>query len=67
MFSFELLPQSMHGSMFACGWNPVWLPRKSSNRAGARYEVPDVALKRNAGMTCQFRPAFQTLSLPYDL
>ena len=63
MLVLLLSPQRMHGSMALCGWKPVWLPRNSSYRPGARYEVPMVPRRRSDGMICQFRPVFQTLSV----
>ncbi|MNV37219.1 hypothetical protein D3C71_1287310 [compost metagenome] len=54
----------MHGSIAVCARNPVWLPRYSSYKPGARYEVPNVPRTRNAELICQLRPNFHTLSDP---
>src|SRR5688572_1230432 len=62
MLSLVLLPQSMQGSRPSCEVKLDRLPRYSSYRPGARYELPLVARTRRAGTICQLRPAFQTLS-----
>src|SRR5579875_583243 len=55
-----LSAQLMQGSIASCERKPVWSARYSSNRPGARYEVPMVPRTRKVGIGCQFRPYFQT-------
>src|SRR6185437_2888815 len=61
MYGLVLLFQSMHGSIDVCDRNPLWLPRYSSYRPGARYDVPMVPRTRHVGVICQFKPYFHTL------
>src|SRR5690606_21215378 len=62
--SLYVSPHWMQGSIASCDANAVWLPRYSSYRPGARNEVPLVERRRRAELICQFRPSFQTWSVP---